>query len=151
MVCRKLRPTLSCPGTYLILPLMLKQYQRMRPSNVVESKSSTVASRLGRAARMSPPIESQVRVGGLFVFSRSRLAENARGIWVAMLPVGKLFTIAAILALMLGFARWPSSTGVYTITIIGITDSGCPKSHTRPHPKILPVYSFCVGSPRVKL
>jgi hypothetical protein len=34
-----------------------------------------------------------------------------------MLSVGKLFAIAAILALMLGFARWPSGTGAYTITI----------------------------------
>src|SRR5256885_9119320 len=35
-----------------------------------------------------------------------------------MLSVGKLFAVAAILALMLGFARWPSpGTGAYTITI----------------------------------
>jgi hypothetical protein len=34
-----------------------------------------------------------------------------------MLPVGKLFAIAAILALMLGFARWPSGTGVLTVNI----------------------------------
>jgi len=35
-----------------------------------------------------------------------------------MLSVGKLFAIAAILALMIGFIRWPQpQTGFYTITI----------------------------------
>ena len=35
-----------------------------------------------------------------------------------MLSVGKLFAIAAILALMVGFVRWPQpETGFYTITI----------------------------------
>jgi heme/copper-type cytochrome/quinol oxidase subunit 1 len=35
-----------------------------------------------------------------------------------MLSVGKLFAVAAILALVLGFVRWPQSqTGFYTITI----------------------------------
>ena len=32
-----------------------------------------------------------------------------------MYSVGKLFAIAAILTLVLGFARWPSGTGVYSI------------------------------------
>jgi len=34
-----------------------------------------------------------------------------------MLSVGKLFAITAILALMVGFVRWPPGTGLYTITI----------------------------------
>ena len=39
----------------------------MRPSNVVESKSSTVASPLDRAAKMSPLIKSRARVGALCI------------------------------------------------------------------------------------
>src|SRR5215469_1353247 len=34
-----------------------------------------------------------------------------------MLSVGKLFAVAAILALLVGFVRWPQPQTVYTITI----------------------------------
>ena len=34
-----------------------------------------------------------------------------------MVSVGRQFTIAAILTLMLGFARWPARTGFYAVTI----------------------------------